>query len=465
MSSLPTSNLPPNPELAALRSRFWDEGEPLTGGQPENEAAGDEQFLLRAFRSFAQAAETLERSYGLLRLEVDRLRRELEESNSGLARSVEENRGMREHLDCILEGLPCGVLVTSESGEISRMNPEARRLLGAEGLQEDVRAVANLRPQVQRWLENARRCAGELELPLSSSDGDLGEHEDEAEPKAEPVRWIAARHAAIGGASVLILRDITEGKRFARQRETFQRQQALAQMSAVLAHEMRNPLGSLELFAGLLAESDLGSEAQGWIEQVQAGLRTLSATVNNVLHFHSLPEGEQTAVDVGQLLDWAAMFFAPVARQARVELSLHNRLRGVVIQADRHRLEQVLLNLVLNAIRAMPGGGWIELAGSRIQHGRAASIIVADTGPGIPAADLQRIFEAGFSTRAGSPGLGLAVCRKMVEQQGGSIWAECEPGQGARFSVTLPLVFPDVVFAEMAGTEVAGTETQPGVSL
>jgi signal transduction histidine kinase len=423
MSSLPTSN-PPNPELAVLRSRFLEEGESLAGGQFESDGVHDEQFLLCAFRSFAQAAETLERSYGLLRLEVDRLRRELEESNSGLARSLEENRSMREHLDCILEGLPCGVLVTTGSGEISRMNPEALRLLGVDGGLAS-QSISNLRPEVQLTLKSAREHCGELESPIVI--------------EGEAARWLSARHATIGNASVFILRDITERKRFEKQRETFQRQEALAQMSAVLAHEMRNPLGSLELFAGLLAESDLGGERKGWIEQVQVGLRTLSATVNNVLHFHSLPEGERTAVDLGQLLDWAAMFFVPVARQARVELSLHNRLRGVVIQADRHRLEQVLLNLVLNAIRAMPGGGWIELAGCRVQPGRAASIVVADTGPGIPASDLDRIFEAGFSTRAGSPGLGLAVCRKIVEQQGGNISAECEPGRGAKFSVILPL--------------------------
>src|SRR5271157_896689 len=163
------------------------------------------------------------------------------------------------------------------------------------------------------------------------------------------------------------------------------REQALAEISAVLAHEIRNPLGSLELFAGLLAESVLDSEPRKWVEHVQAGLRTLAATVNNVLHFHSLPAPERAPTDLGPLLDWAGGFLVPMARRARVELCLRNRLQGVWFAADRHCLEQVLLNLVLNALRAMPGGGWVEISGQRIPLGEAAGAVISisDTGPGI----------------------------------------------------------------------------------
>jgi len=217
------------------------------------------------------------------------------------------------------------------------------------------------------------------------------------------------------------------------------REQALAEISALLAHEIRNPLGSLELFAGLLAESALSPEARKWVEQVQAGLRTLAATVNNVLHFHSAPEPERAPVDLGQLLAWACDFLGPVARRCRIELTADNRLEGVSLAADRHRLEQVFANLVLNAVRAMPGGGWIHLRGGTVADGRSARIVVADTGPGIPPEHLGKIFEAGFTTQAGSPGLGLAVSRKIVEQHGGSITAASRPGCGAQFTLTFPL--------------------------
>jgi signal transduction histidine kinase len=249
------------------------------------------------------------------------------------------------------------------------------------------------------------------------------------------------------------------------------REQALAEISSVLAHEIRNPLGSLELFAGLLAESDLSPDCRNWVEHVQAGLRTLAATVNNVLQFHSRPEPDRSPVDLGQLLGWARDFFLPLARQSRVALSLQNHLSGVFFLADRHGLEQVLLNLVLNSIRALPGGGWIEIGGRPVPNGEAVVLTVSDTGPGIPAEQLPSIFEPGFSTRAGSPGLGLAVCRRIVEQHGGNISASTSRGCGARFTVIFPLNptrqpavalieagFREAGFLEAGSTEAGSTD-------
>jgi two-component system sensor histidine kinase FlrB len=398
----------------------------------------EEQFLLRAFHSFAQAAGSLEHSYGMLRAEVERLRRELEQSNAELARSLEENRGMREYLDRILEGLPCGVLVVADEAvsdeagsgamKFSRANPEALRLLAACATHDpDIPAsVPTLSSRMRELIARARRQGSEQELPFPNGD-------------AGP-RWLAARHASIaGGESVFILRDVSERKRLEAAQEKLQREQALAEMSAVLAHEIRNPLASLELFAGLLAESPLDGECHQWVGHVQAGLRTLAATVNNVLHFHSLPEPERAPLDVGGLLGWARDFFAPLAGQARVAFSLQNRAQGVSVLADRHRLEQVLLNLVLNAMRAMPGGGWIELGGRKSGDGRTAILTVSDTGPGIAPEHLPRLFEPGFSTRPGSPGLGLAVCQKIIQQHGGTIGAGGRPGCGASFTITLPI--------------------------
>jgi two-component system sensor histidine kinase FlrB len=406
-----------------------------------------EQFLLQAFRSFAEAADSLERSYGKLRSEVARLRGELEQSNAGLAKSLDENRRMREHLDRILEGLPCGVLVARANGAISLVNPEGRRLLGSPEAPENADNLGSLLAvpdEVRDLFERARSEPGEQEQCFP--DGSGGE------------RWLAVRHAAVKGAdrrndnnedgsngaervSIFILRDVSDAKRMVLERDKLRREQALAEMSAILAHEIRNPLGSLELFAGLLAGAGLSAECGQWVDQVQSGLRTLAATVNNVLHFHSLPAPERAPTDLGQLLDWAGGFLVPMARQGRVELCLRNHLHGVWFAADRHRLEQVLLNLVLNALRAMPGGGWVEISGHRVHRGdaAAAAISVSDTGPGVVAGNRAKIFEPGFSTRAGSPGLGLAVCRKIVEQHGGWLEAANRAGAGASFTLTFPL--------------------------
>lgn len=390
------------------------------------------QSLTTAFACFTEAAGSLERSYRHLEGEVARLRAELEQRNAELARSLEENLQVRRSLHRILEGLPCGVLVAaSPSGEVSTINPEALRLL--EAGQGRLRTLSELPPEFRTLLDQARKNTGEseVEIPLPSRE----------------MRCVTARHAVLGkGAdlaesSVFILQDVTERKRFAAERKRMDHQQTLTQVSAALAHEIRNPLGSLELFAGLLAESDLEPEYRGWVEHLQAGLRMLAATVNNVLEFHNLPCPQLAPTDLGELLGWIGQFLSPLAKQSCVRLNLVNHLAGVEIPADRHRLEQVLINLALNAMRFMPGGGSLQLAGSveRSQARGLARIEVADTGPGIPEEYLERIFEAGYTTRPGSPGLGLTVCRAIVEQHGGTIHAGNRPEGGATFHLTLPL--------------------------
>ena len=412
---------------------------------PPRDPAGDSDHpLARAFRSFTEAAGSLERTYGQLQGQVRQLREELEVTNRSLTASLEENRRMRERLRRIVEGLPCGVMVTeelagAEEERIATLNPEAERLLGRK-----YGRVGELPAALQAVLAAARRSGTEreLELPAARAEGsgkakggtNGGEKTDGAEA------WVAIRHAGLeagaeGASAVYIVRDITASRALERERERLGRQQALAEMSALLAHEIRNPLGSLELFAGLLVESGLEGERRCWIEHVQAGLRALAATVNNVLDLHNAPEPERTGFAAGELLGWAQEFLRPLARQAGVEIEISDGLRGARIEADRHLLEQVLLNLALNAFDFMPGGGRLSLTG--LDHGAAGvEIEVRDTGPGISEEDLPRIFDAGFTTRAGSTGLGLAVCRRILEQHGGTI--EAERGAGACFRLRLP---------------------------
>jgi two-component system sensor histidine kinase FlrB len=421
-----------------------------------------EHPLARAFASFTEAAGSLERTYGQLQGQVGHLRHELEVTNRDLASSLNENRRIRERLRRILEGLPCGVLVVEAGSRISTLNPEAARLLGSSFV-----SAAELPAELSASLSQAIQTGEELELQLPFAEepasacapAGLGDATDQSSlilsrsNRTLPA-WVAIRHAWLEqneahATSVFILRDVSEAKKLEHDREQLGRQQALVEMSALLAHEIRNPLGSLELFAGLLAEANLEGESHRWIEHVQAGLRTLSATVNNVLHLHNTPQPKFALTDVGQLLDWAYDFLLPLAKQARVEMQVINGLNGVTIQADRHRLEQVLLNLALNAFRFMPGGGWLSIRGIESPssedfgtrcsyHSNGVEISIRDTGPGIAEPDLPRIFEAGFSTRPGSSGLGLAVCRRILEQHAGTITAESRAGYGATFRLRLP---------------------------
>jgi len=387
-----------------------------------------EQILAQAFSTFNAAASSLECAYVQLQAEARRLRHELEVKNCDLAHSLEENRRMRQHLDRILEGLPCGVLVMELAGNVSFANPEAGRLLGAVS---DA-AIDSLNP-LPVWI---------AELLTDASSGN---EEHEYCCRQGGVEAIAVKRAQLaednGGSSIFILQDRTASKRLEKEHEALRRRQALAEMAALLAHEIRNPLGSLELFAGLLAGSDLDPEPRRWIEQLQAGLRLLSATANNVLHFYSAPELHPAPLDLGPWLQTFVQFLEPLAARARVRVELAAQLDGVVVAADRHRLEQVMLNLALNAFRVMGSGGTLTFSGGiELPEGqRPVCVRIRDNGPGIASADLERIFETGFSTHHGCTGLGLLVAKAIVEQHGGTIEVSSRAGHGTTFTLSFPL--------------------------
>jgi len=396
-----------------------------TGIEPPRSACA--QSLAEAFASFTGAAASLEKSYTQLEQEVERLRHELEERNGELLRSLEEKDRLRRSLHRVLEGLPCGVLVLDREGAVTSSNPAARVLLSQP--HSVASGTLQLEGQFRRLLEEAVSHPEPSEWEIAGDSHEM--------------RWLRVHSALLEPerSRVVILQDCTEARKAAAEHERRQRERALAEMTVLLAHEVRNPLGSLELFAGLLAESGLSPEHREWLDHIQGGLRLLAATVNNVFQFHGPPSAVRVPTDLGLLLTWGRDFLRPLARPAGVRLVLVNQLEGVRTEADRHGLEQVLLNLSLNALRFMPQGGTLQLRGrvERKDQGAAAVLEVADTGPGIPGEQRAAIFEPGFSSHAGSPGLGLAVCRTIVEQHGGTIRVAEPEGPGATLVVELPL--------------------------
>lgn len=387
------------------------------------------QSLARAFETFTSAADSLERSYSLLQSEVLRLRFDLERTNRDLQSSLEDNARMRTFLAQVLESMPSGVIVTDRNGRVRMMNPEARKLLDAGAcdalaLPPEILARA-LTPQ----------CAGapaEQEWEIAAAQGK---------------RTIGIGCAVLGEGdgyeSVLLLRDVTEERRRISEREVARRKESLAEMAALLAHEIRNPLGSLELFAGLLADAAAQQpDLRRWTDHVQAGLRSLSATVNNVLQFHSQPAPQLAAVNLGRLIRDSVEFLRPLARQSELRIDVQNALGELEIPGDAHRLQQVIFNLALNAFRAMGTGGvlTVRLQWNDFQQLDDVRLDFEDTGRGIAEANVAKIFEPGFTTTAGSPGLGLAVCRTVVEQHRGTIGVASKPGKGTTFSIVLPRV-------------------------
>jgi signal transduction histidine kinase len=201
-------------------------------------------------------------------------------------------------------------------------------------------------------------------------------------------------------------------------------------------------------------------EPRNWINHIQAGLRSLAATVNNVLQFHSQPRAQLLSVDLGRLVGDTLDFLRPLARQKEMRIEWRAPDAPVPVLADPPRLQQAFFNLALNAFRAMMPGGILAVSIAPIAELSGVSLMFADQGSGIRAEDLETIFEPGFTTQSSSPGLGLAVTRKVIEQHSGTVQVESQPGRGTIFTLTLPLEQPsgDVAIGRSGEQTGVGTE-------
>ncbi|HEY6181519.1 MAG TPA: ATP-binding protein [Terriglobales bacterium] len=385
--------------------------------------AAAEGALAEVFDTFIATASRMEISYGQLQGEVAQLRRELEERNAALESSLAETQTVRTALHRILEALPCGVIVIDQKSHvIGLMNPEAKRLSGISN--PDFKALPT---RIQEVLTSAVSSNDEFEFSLQTESGN---------------RWLAVRRSAGSkDQTILILRDITSQKEIERQRESSRNMLALGEMSAVLAHEVRNPLSSMELWTGLLAKQpDNDEETKYWIENLQAGVRTLSATVNNVLQFHGRGTGNQVRLKLATVLQNGYAFISPLAEQAGIKLTLNPGPKEIEISGDPNGLQQVILNLAINAFRHTAIGGSVTISVHLKEDLSGVVLEFTDSGKGISEANLPRLFEAGFSGSGQTPGLGLAVCKRIVEQHQGTIAVESQLGKGTKFTLEFPIL-------------------------
>jgi signal transduction histidine kinase len=398
--------------------------------------AAAEGALAEVFDAFIATAGRMEISYSQLQGEVAQLRRELEERNAALAASLTETESIRTALHRILDALPCGVIVIDRrEGRLTLTNPEAQRLAGIPT--GDNLYLKNLSARMQEIMASAMAREDECEFSVESSDG---------------LRWLSIRRSTmqirpansengITAQAILILRDVTSRKEAEQQREVSRNMLALGEMSAVLAHEIRNPLGSMELWVGLLAKQpEVDEEARYCIGNLQAGVRSLSATVNNVLQFHGRGLVNQVRLKLSTVLQNGAAFIRPLAEQAGIKLTITPGPNDIEIAADPNGLQQVILNLAINAFRHTSMGGSLTISARRESDSSCAVVEFADSGKGISDANLSRIFEAGFSDSGQTPGLGLTICKRIVEQHQGAIRVTSQPGRGTTFILEFPIL-------------------------
>ncbi|HCD5425798.1 TPA: two-component system sensor histidine kinase ZraS [Klebsiella aerogenes] len=419
------------------------------------------------------------RDYGR---ETAAARQNIEEKGSVLIRALESGTrvgmGMRMHhaqLQALLEEMAWqpGVLwfaVTDENGKIiahsdpqqvdtALYSPAQMRELKV-GEQERWRRLAEPQPALEiyrqfRPLNPARghhmgmmkRCNSALAQPNVPQVIFIAF--DSRELDAAQARGLRNMMIMLGAAALVIVATILAQFWFRRYRRSRQQLQeamarkeklmALGHLAAGVAHEIRNPLSSIKGLAKYFAErTPPGGEAQELALVMAKEADRLNRVVSELLELVRPAHLNYQPVDINALIHHSLQLVSQDAQSRGIELQFTPRPELTTIKADPDRLNQVLLNLYLNAMQAIGRDGVIHVSASEADRQRV-KIVVKDSGKGMSDEELQAIFTPYFTTKADGTGLGLAVVQNIIEQHGGTIRAESQPGAGAIFTLWLPV--------------------------
>ncbi|MCU0232036.1 MAG: ATP-binding protein [Acidobacteria bacterium] len=340
----------------------------------------------------------------------------------------------------LTDALQEGMLVLDKDGRVVIANRLAREFLGL--------AQASGEELQQRFLTARNACPALEGVIVEGLDRGLAVREKMLEltaPGGESLELQANSYVGRGQRHshhlMLVLKDRKRIASLERNLREASRLVTIAQLTGSFAHEVRNPLGAIRVNLDILQRKlDRGGDADPAAEKTLRVLREEIARLNGILEeWLALTAPEERAAadaDVADVADSVARLLKVEARHQHVELSVERDLDIGRAAISTARLRQVLLNLALNGLQAMPSGGRLVLRAKAL--GDRAVLEVEDTGSGIPEAVRDRIFDFHFTTREQGSGLGLAICRRIVEEAGGTISFLSRVGTGTTFTVTLP---------------------------
>jgi signal transduction histidine kinase len=237
-------------------------------------------------------------------------------------------------------------------------------------------------------------------------------------------------HLRAGGEIALLATTLEEMRSALAERD-----QRMQMMLSGIAHEVRNPLGGMELFAGILREELQGDAARlAHVQRIERELAHLKAVVAEFLEYARRPRPELADLDCRTLLEDVHDVLAKDLDDAGVACEIEAPV-GARVRADPNQLRRALLNLGRNAIQATPAGGRVTLS-CEPSDGRIR-LRIRDSGPGISPSELESIFAPFYTTKEKGTGLGLAFVREIVHDHGGRLSVESEPGAGAVFTIDL----------------------------
>lgn len=338
----------------------------------------------------------------------------------------------------VVGSLPLGLIILDPSGRVGQVNGPAEKLLGSAESELLGRRLDDSQGEDWRALA-ARVDKGEAVLEeehsLSTSSG-----------KNVPVSISASRILNEEGQSLgrlFLLRDLREVKRLREDLRRSERLSTLGNMAARVAHEIRNPLGSIKGFATFLgsccadlknSDPAVGEAARTMIGEVDR----LNRVVSELLDFARPPSLAVAPADLGELMRRCIRLASMDAETRGITLDLEEPAEPLSVAVDAERITQALLNLLLNAVQATSPGGRVGIRAPEPEEGFAL-LCISDTGKGMDPELLTRAFNPYFTTRATGTGLGLSIVSRIIEDHHGEIRLESKPGLGTTVTIRLPL--------------------------
>lgn len=251
----------------------------------------------------------------------------------------------------------------------------------------------------------------------------------------EVTEKLKGAHERLGHEVCLLREELAEKNRELARKE---RLAALGEMAAGVAHEIRNPLGGIQLYASLL-ERDLAErpELKRIATKISSGVATLDGIVRDILAFAGGDVVKLTPTELAAVVEEALELAAPQQRALEAQVHVDLSACDVLVQGNPCQLERALLNLVFNALDAAGERGFVWIDCQTDSSGDYVELAVADDGPGVPPELSQRIFDPFFTSKDSGTGLGLAIVHRAAESHGGSVRVTARPGGGAVFTLCL----------------------------
>jgi PAS domain S-box-containing protein len=367
--------------------------------------------------------------------ELGQVRRKITQVGQQLRGVHEIFSSLRDNMNSVMAGLEDGLLLFTRDARAVMVSPAAEKFLGAPASDFLGRRVTDIFPPGHP-LHEALHLDGDV-LREVASETDL-EMPDGSRRVGVSVQVIQGAGERMG--AMVTLRDLDSIESINTQLQVSERLAAVGRITAGVAHEVKNPLNSMRLWLENLKEllpPETDGAAQQAVHVLDMEIDRLDAVVKRFLDFARPMEVRLESTQLADLLREVVDLASPQLLQSKVEVAQLLPIGIPEVFVDRDLLKQAVLNLVLNAVEAMPDGGQLQMTLSR--RGEMAEITVGDTGRGIPLENHQRVFQLFFTTRPGGSGIGLASTFRIVQLHNGSIDFTTEVGRGTTFRIELPL--------------------------